>query len=88
MTYKYGWNISDRPDIHLTFEEDKYDEVRRGIHVYTNKKIIGPVGNWSVIVPVTCCLKDLVGYGHQEAVFMKVFINKKNWKKYCHANNH
>ena len=82
LQYQAGWNISDRPSINLLYDEKRGGEVNKGIHVYVSKKVAQQRTNRKLI-PVRCYLKDLVKAGrNSEAVFMKVFITKKDWKKH------
>lgn len=80
--YKPGWNVSDRCEIAQGAKEQEYHEVYKGIHVFTSKKVAKEdVLNGRIVVPVTCYAKDFVGAGCCEAVFMKVFLSRKDYDK-------
>ena len=76
---------SDRVSAKLTPAEISYSEITQGIHVYTSREEARTyefLGCDRIIVPVICKEKDLVAEGvGSEAVFMKVRIDKKTWKK-------
>ena len=71
-----GWIISDRRSQVLTRNEISYNVVNHGIHVYTHKKTLL---RHRGITAVRVFKKDLVAVGHGDAVFMKVFLTKKEY---------
>ena len=64
-------------------DKDSVTGVLRGIHVYTTRgRAKGNQDRGEVIVPVTCRLSDLVAAGNAgDAVFMKVEITRRNYKR-------
>jgi len=80
--YKAGYNKSDRITLRINRNERTSGLIGKGIHVYRTRNRAGmssAMGHFSIIVPVLCYKKDLVAYGKgSEAVFMKVFLSKKN----------
>lgn len=78
---KPGFLVSHRTEKEMSRDEKSWRMIELGIHVYT----IYP-GNWNYpsynIVPVECHLDDFVAGGiGNEAVFMKVKIDKKDLEK-------
>ncbi len=78
--WKVRWNKSDRKSIKDDVMDDEFN-VYRGIHVYKRKP--HTPNAWTVVIPVTCRIEDLVQANKNEdqAVFMKVFLEKKEYDK-------
>lgn len=78
--YKPGWNKSNRKYKTLSAIESSFNEVNKGIHVYLNPNKLYATGK---LIKCRCYEKDLVAGGEdKEAVFMKVFITKKDYQDY------
>ena len=81
--YKPGWNKSDRKHV-LNDPFDRGWYIHRGIHVYLtrHKARFNVFCNDCKVIKVICYLKDFVSCNNkdQEAVFMKVFVPKKELK--------
>ena len=86
----YGWIFSNRDK--QAVGEDGWDhpsyyargclEIRRGIHCFTTKKqCLYTKHGKDVLVLITVQREDLVVAQNGEAVFMKVFLPKKAYKK-------
>lgn len=81
-TWLPEWNISNRDKIELTYEEIVDGYISHGIHVYTSYRAASSQYNKRDIIPVRCYKKDLVSGGKEgEAVFMKVFLRKRDYHK-------
>lgn len=84
VEYKVGENKSNRWDKKLDEGEKEWQEVSKGIHVYTDKDraIIMVTGQVEKILPVICRKEDLVAIGYRdEAVFMKVTVRQEDYDK-------
>jgi len=86
----YGWIVSNRKkqkagteiaDINWT----QHIDINRGIHVYISRRAIYSMFRAECyrIVPVRCHKSQLVAVGKSlsQAVFMKVFLSKKDYVK-------
>ena len=88
---KAGVVKSDRASKEFTISEYAGGFVNRGIHVFTTRKKAEKELRWAspsgsnkrfVIVPVICRKSDLIAQGvADDAVFMKVRIEKRTWDK-------
>jgi hypothetical protein len=93
----FGLVISNRKSTKRYGEELDYDEVCRGIHVFSNRKDARYFVNRCYpkdrlsIVKVQAYEKDLVGAGvftgKESAVFMKVEISKGTWQNLFSRKN-
>jgi len=83
-----GWNKSDRKTKEWTdvgdYQGRSDTEINHGIHVYRSG--IWKKYPYSVMVPVVCYEKDLVAADRNEAVFMKVYLRKKDYQKAISKN--
>lgn len=91
MEYKVGINVSSRRSKEINSVDDPYTatstpNVRNGIHVYKRKPRKNYYLPYDVLVPVICDIKDFVASSRTEAVFMKVFIKKRDYKNALRAN--
>jgi len=79
-----GWFVSNRKNAELTLANKTYGDVAKGIHIYTKIPFYYKNRREEAefrLIPVTCYIKDLVAFGkYNEAVFMKVFITKTDFK--------
>jgi len=89
--WKPGWNKSDRQSLELSTNEKRQlqerdnAQIHRGIHVFLNRKDAMRYCGFSYkVVRVECYNKDLVARGkrweHKEAVYMKVFLARDEYK--------
>lgn len=80
--YDIGWNISNRGSLSLLATELSRCEVDKGIHVYTTFFHLCNRGYDTQYVKVKCYEEDFVSAGNGEAVFMKVYITREEWRAF------
>ena len=86
--WKQGWNTSNRQSKTHSFEERSFNQINEGMHVFTKGVKEHQKSDPYIEIKVRGYAHDLIAVGNgwgfdacDEAVFTKVWVSKKEWKR-------